>query len=132
MGDLDIQDLRVAGRILLPRVAGVYARDHTDLHDTACSAAAAFTRLDGSTGTVYEPWRALRDAIELLFRDTAFALEQAGLALDLIATDHAVVEERTTARFQALLDGLTAPGPLLPHSPGEVRGPADSVETSPA
>lgn len=129
---VDVHELEVVGRVLLPQIAHEYAEEARILRSIADDADAAFTRSDGAS-PVFEPWVELRSQTERAFAVTAELLEQTGRALDQTARDYIEADAANAAAIEAVVaelwDGRAAAGLDMPPGPITLPPPETGGES---
>jgi hypothetical protein len=129
---VDLYNLEVAGRELLPAVADIYTSANRSIASTDSELASAFRRPEqlggGEFGPLYANWRALRDELQKVLGDTADNLRLLGHALNLAAIEYAKTDRAASAKLDSLesdhgnWNTTTAPNPLLPTDPTTGQG----------
>ena len=96
-------------------MAAQYTIAHVSIARSDSGLTNAFLRPDlfggGTFGPVYEPWKALRDELEQILRDTGTNLAQTGEALCLAALEYAKTDDGASQEFDRLRTVVGEPQP---------------------
>lgn len=121
MNDVSVDDLTElyrAGAVKMPQVAVQYSEMAQELHKTALSETAAFSRSIGGLGPLYSAWTNLRDIAQGQIAVTSHEnFIAAGEVLATIATNYANTDNLNAAElneYQDFVSGISDPGSDLP------------------